>query len=188
MNRSIHWIIAAGLVAAGAGCSTSYQDQRPPVDQLNPDDTGLQSKDIVNATDRMAAEILSDPTINARPTKLLIVFDGMDNKTLDQNFPTSIFISRLRVKLGELGKGRIQLIENRDKLRQLQSAELEQTGEGGAPGPAGIQPDYSLTGTVTEMANRSTSYFLADFAIVGLKGADARQQIWTGQYEVTTNR
>ena len=51
--------VAAALLAAAlgafplAGCAPTYEQQRPPVDQLDSRDAGLQSKDVLQASDRL---------------------------------------------------------------------------------------------------------------------------------------
>jgi hypothetical protein len=183
---------------AGAGCN-SYEKERPPVDQLDSRDEGLQSKEIVNASDKMAASILRDDNINGRPERLIIVVDHMDDETTTQ-FPKDIFLRRLKTAIGQQGKGRVQLVENRDRLRAMQGRELEgggaapdEFGQGGgarpaAPGPAGLQPDYALNGRITELRKQGTSYYYLEFNLTGLKGPDARQIVWTDDFEVKVAR
>jgi hypothetical protein len=98
------------------------------------------------------------------------------------------------VNLAKYGKGRVALIENKAKLHDLQSRELEQGGggdrfgqggtRGGAAGSAGVQPDFALYGRIMELNNRGTSYFLCEFTLTDLH---TREQIWTNAYEVKVN-
>ena len=72
MRRTFTGILTAGLVIAAVGCHEDrphdYGEQRPPVDQLDPRDSGLQSKDVVAASDKMAMDILgSIPELNESP-------------------------------------------------------------------------------------------------------------------------
>jgi hypothetical protein len=49
--------LLAPLAGAMIGCSDKpheYGKERPPVDEIDGRDTGLQSKDVVNASDKMA--------------------------------------------------------------------------------------------------------------------------------------
>ena len=193
---------AAALTALGAtvGCHSDkphkYGKQRPPVDQLDDRDRGLQSKEVVDSSDQMAQSLLALPMIQQSPTSVLIVVDKVENRTTTQRFDMDIFLRRLKVNLAKYGRGKVQLVENRDKLRELQSRELEGTGNdefqqnGGrsAPGPAGIQPDYALYARIGELPNRGTSYFQLEFNLTGLKGPMARQLVWSDMYEVKTAR
>ena len=186
-------IIAAGLIAfAGVtiGCHHDkpheYGQQRPPVGELDSRDAGLQSKDVVQASDDMAMKLLSDPNLNASHTQWTIVVDSVENKTVNARHDLDVFLERLKSNLARQGRGRVQLIENRDKLRELQSKELENApSNGGAPGPAGIQPDYSLYAKIMELPTRGTSYYLREFTLTDLR---TRQLAWTDSYEVKVER
>jgi hypothetical protein len=178
------------LVAAGAGCAHDkpheYGQQRPPVDELDKRDRGLQSKDVVQASDQMAMDLLADPNLNASKSRWTIVVDRVENKTVSARQDMDIFLERLKTNLARHGRGRVQLIENRDKLRELQSKELEVDGAyGGAPGPKGIQPDYSLYAKIMELPNRGTSYYLMEFTLTDLH---TRELAWTNSYEVRVER
>jgi hypothetical protein len=188
---------ALGLLLV-VGCHSDkpheYGRQRPPVDQLDSRDRGLQSKDVVAASDQMAMDLLALPELAGASHQWTVVVDRIENLTANRRQDLNIFLERLRVKLAQQGRGRVALIENRDKLRDLQSRELEQGPgdpfqQGGvnraAPGPAGIQPDYALYGKISELPNRGTSYFFVEFTMTSLK---TRQQVWTNAYEVKVER
>jgi hypothetical protein len=193
-------IATLGLLAAVAGCHSDrpheYGQQRPPVDRRDSRDNGLQSKDVVASSDQMAMDLLALPELGRSNTRWTVVVDRVENLTAENRYSLDIFLERLRVNLAKMGRGRVQLIENRDKLRDLQSRELEvgggsdkygQTGSRGgtAPGPAGIQPDFALYGRIMEMPNRATSYFLCEFTLTDLH---TREQVWTSAYEVKVQR
>jgi len=188
--------LSAGLLLAIVGCYSDrpheYGQQRPPVDRIDERDRGLQSKDVVSASDQMAMDLMALPELQDSRSRWTIVVDRVENLTAERRQDLDIFLERLRVNLAKQGRGRVQLIENRDKLRDLQSRELElgssdrygQTGtKGGAP--AGIQPDFALYGRIMEMPNRATSYFLCEFTLVDLH---TREQVWTNAYEVKVQR
>src|SRR5256885_5430489 len=137
MNKRTMLLLALPLTIM-FGCAHEYKDERPDVSQLDKRDSGLQSKGVVQASDQMAMDLLADPNLNASHTRWTIVVDHVENKTVDARHDLDIFIERLKTNLAVHGKGRVQLIENRDKLRDLQSKELENDGAyGGAPGPKG---------------------------------------------------
>jgi PBP1b-binding outer membrane lipoprotein LpoB len=192
--------LAAGAVFA-VGCANDkphdYGTDRPPPDAVTPGDTGLQSKDVIAASDLMAQDLLALPDLNASNTRWTIVVTNVENQTSDPRNNLNIFLERLRVKLSQMGRGRIQLIENLAKLRELQSQELEgppqasdqygQSGNepGGTPQPRGIQPDFGLYAKIMELPNRNTSYFYCEFTLTNLH---TREQVWTHGYEVKTAR
>ena len=190
--------LSAGLLLAIVGCYSDrpheYGQQRPPVDRIDERDRGLQSKDVVAASDQMAMDLMALPELQDSRSRWTIVVDRVENLTAERRQDLDIFLERLRVNLAKQGRGRVQLIENRDKLRDLQSRELElgssdrfgQTGgRTSGPGPAGIQPDFALYGRIMEMPNRATSYFLCEFMLVDLH---TREQVWTNAYEVKVLR
>lgn len=200
MSKICQSLMMIGLLTIVIACHSDrpheYGQQRPPVDRLDSRDRGLQSKDVVASSDQMSMDLLAEPGINQSPTRVLIVVDRVENLTSENRYSLDIFIERLRVNLAKYGKGRVQLIENRDKLRELQSRELEGGGSsdkygqtnsrgGGSPGPAGIQPDFALYGRIMEMPNRATSYFLCEFTLTDLH---SREQVWTNAYEVKVER
>lgn len=190
------------LVGGPAGCGRSiedpggYSEDRPPSDRLDERDRGLQSYDVLAAADQMATELLSQPFINQSPERLLVVFDQSQNLTSTVQQNLDIFLRQLRVETFRQGKDRIQLIENRQKLRELQSRELEQGYDGErefggagaprqAPGPAGIQPDYSLSLEVRDLPNRGTNFYQFDFTMTDLR---SRELVWEGIYDVRVAR
>lgn len=198
MRDAIKTLLGAGVIvlaAAGLGCHEDrpheYGQQRPPVDRIDPRDSGLQSKDVVAASEQMAMDLLALPELNASRERWLIVVDRAENLTTDSRQNLDIFLFRLRQQLAQKGRGRVQLVENRDKLYEMQSRELEagarpdEFGQGAglrpAPGSAGIQPDFSLYARISEMPNRATSYFLCEFTLTDLRN---RLQVWTNAYEV----
>jgi hypothetical protein len=176
-------------IAVGTGCkSRTYEDERPPVDQLTKGDRGLQSKDVVNASDRMAMELLSLPELNASDHRWTIVFTGVKNQTVSARNNLDIFIQRLKSNVQRQGRDRVQIIANRDPFREVQSRELEQErddfGQGGggrAPGAAGTQPDFYLEAVAMDLANRKTDYYNFEFRLIDFK---TREQVWSGMYEV----
>jgi len=197
MNGAMKWVLSTALLAGGAGCH-SYEDERPPVDSLDKRDKGLQSKDVVDSSDQMAASILGDADLNARPDRMLIVVGNIENKTANSGarMDLDIFLSRVSVILQRQGRGRITLLVKKAEIQAMQSKELDlqpgdefgQGGNKGAPLPARRQPDYMLNGTITELNNRGTSYYLFDAKIFGLKGQDAGVQVWADKYEVKVDK
>ena len=180
--------LLAGVVAVGAGCkSRTYEDERPPVDQLTRGDRGLQSKDVVNASDQMAMELLALPELNASDHRWTIVVTGVKNKTVAARQNLDIFIQRLKTNIGRQGRDRVQLMANREEFHEMQSRELEQTsdefkqGSGRAAGPAGIQPDFGLEAVALDLPNRKTTYYNFEFRLIDLK---SREIVWNGSYEV----
>ena len=186
-------VAAVAAIMLLIGCSEKperYGRERPPVGDLYEGDRGLQSKDVVQASDQMAQDLLADHELNASHDRWLLVVDHIENRTTDNGFDMDIFLERLRVNLAKHGRGRVQLLENKNKLRDLQSRELDQErdtyGQGPGATPAKrIQPAYALYGRIMEMPNRKTSYYLAEFTVSDMKSGE---QKWTNAYEVKAMR
>lgn len=197
-NRSTA-VMAAGMMLGVAGCASDtpheYGQDRPPVDQVDPRDRGLQSYDVVAASDKMAASLLSDPKLNASTTQWTMVVDHFEDDTTDKTFnhDYDIFIERLRSKLFQQSNGRVQLIENKARFHDLRNRELEGgqpdefgqgSGDQAAPARA-IQPDYVLYGKALDLPNRATNYYQLEFVVTNFK---TRAQVWGDMYEVRAKR
>jgi len=200
----IGWRYAAAAVLAAlplaTGCASdkpsSYGQDRPPADQVDPRDRGLQGYDVMAASDKMAADLLSQPELNESRTQWTIVVDKVEDNTTDNVFRHNydIFIERLRTRLFQLGKGRVRLIENKARFHDLQNKELEpggqrdDFGQGSGDRPpqaAPVQPDYVLYGKAMDMPNRATTYYMLQFDLTNFS---TREQVWSNQYEVRTAR
>ena len=180
------------------GCTrdipNDYGDQRRPVDQIDPRDNGLQSKDVVSASDLMARDLLADEGLRRSNAQWVMVVDKFEDHTLDRAFNVNydIFIERLRTNLGQYGKGSVTTVENKARLNQLRSKELDSTrgdefgqGSGGGGGPGRLQPDFALYGKAYDLPNRGTNYYLLEFTVLNLRNG---VQVWTNKYEVKAAR
>lgn len=193
-------VLLSGLLVGGVlGCHSDkphdYGQRRPSVDDLDERDGGLQSRDINQAADQMAADLLSDPELNRSREQWTIVVTNIEDKTRDRSFMTDydIFLQALKARIAKQGRGRVTLITNRDKFYNLRDRELEGGGRdpfgqgdgGGRGAPAAVSPDYALTGVVRDLPRRGTIYYQMEFSIEDLK---RRTTPWTGSYEVKVAR
>lgn len=191
MKIARYVLLSFGFLATLAGCSDDrphdYGQRRPDVGSLHPEDRGIQSKDLVEATDLMSIDLLGLPELNDSRQRWTIVSTYMDNDTTRRHDQYDIFINRLKTKLAREGHGRIALIENRDRFHDLQARELEPTGDArrDPPGPAGVQPQYALYGRVEELPNRATSTYRFEFNLTDLRN---RTVVWTNDYLVKVER
>jgi hypothetical protein len=167
--RNIRTAFLISLALAG-GCTTPEQ-ARQPVDSLNPNDSGLQSKDVVSAADKISRDLLADPTLNSSGTAWTLVVSNMEDKTTDQvariNF--DIFLQALKGDLAQKSGGKIQLIENKQQFHELRNKELE--GNAADPGQGSAQainPDFALYGTAMDLPNRATNFYQIEFKVVNL--------------------
>jgi hypothetical protein len=190
--------LLAGLTLA-AGCSSDhpegYDEQRPDVGSLSPDDRGLQSRDVLAASDQMAHDLLTDPALNQSQTQWTMAIGHFEDMTTDKTFATNydIFLERLRTEISMKGQGRITLIENKDNFHQIRDSELDGPtdrmgqGPGGnsQPAPAAINPDYTLYGKAYDMPNIGTNFYMLEFTI---QNNQTRVQVWSREYEVKVSR
>jgi hypothetical protein len=180
-------ILAMSLaaLAALAGCSSDhkpeeYHHMRPEVSEISTRDRGLQSAEVVEASEMLATKILSLPEVNQSSRRLTIVFTHMDDLTRRRQFNYDIFLERLKTQLAERGRDRIAIVTNRDKFYQTRNAELDPApgsrerddyGRHGTVAPPAnrIQPDFSLQGKVMDLPNRGTDYFLFTFSLADIR-------------------
>lgn len=208
LNRRPQWkpaALALGLFAGVAGitgCSVDdrphdYGQRRPDIYDLDDRDAGLQSRDVNIAADQMAADLLGDPELNESQERWTLVVQSMDDKTIDHKAGTDfdIFLQALRARLAKQGRGRIQLLMNRDEFYQKRGQELEGGGGGGdefgqtggaAPQASrAISPNFGLTGVARDMPRRGTNYYQLEFTIYDMRD---RRVAWTGLYPVKVER
>jgi hypothetical protein len=184
---------ALALGAAGVGCAdtdrpTEYGKQRPPVDQLDPRDRGLQSADVLKASDEIAMSLLALPELRQSDKRWTLVVDKVEDLTRDHKFRSTdynIFLERLRSNLVNQGRGQIQLIENRDKFYDIRERELEGGNGDGAAAPKAVSPDFAIYAKAYDMPNRGTTYYLIDFIVTDLH---QRTQVFSKQYETRVSR
>jgi hypothetical protein len=197
MKIGITTLVLAAATAGMIGCSSGgrqYTDDRPPVGQLTDGDVGLQSKDVAAATDQMCNSLLAQPALAVADRKWTIVLDrkNFQNETNDPTFSYGVFYTRLQSKIGQLSSGRVALIEDKANFHKLQSDERETPpdtmgqGGGGTGQPAGVQPQYALYITISDMPNRATDYYVINATLTNLQ---TREMTWTSPgYEVKTAR
>lgn len=194
MNKFCTVLTTAALMSGMVGCSHKTDKVgrvRPPVDELTDDGRGLQGKDVVTASDAMAQSIMADPLLAASDTRWTIVVDHVENNSSTNRLNFDIFLQRLRSNLSRYGKGRVQLIENRVKLDQLQSAELDgqpdRFGQGGtgAPVQGRVQPNLSLYAKIADLPSGKANYVNISFTLTNLR---TREIVWEDMYEVAVWR
>jgi hypothetical protein len=208
LRKSIAALGFAALTSLGlGGCSQDkpegYHRERPSVDELNSRDRGLQSSEVVEASDLLVQKILSLPEVNRSPTRLTVVFTNLEDMTTTRQFNYDIFLERLKTNISEQGRDRIAIVSNRDTYYHTRSKELDlprggrerdDFGQGdgssrGAVTPAAnrIQPDFALNGKVMELRNRGTSYYLFTFSLSDIRSNGGGTEI-PMRYEVRVRK
>ena len=181
-----------GLIGCQPDRPHEYGRERQPVDELSGSDTGLQSKDVVDAADKVSRDLLTDRRLNASDRPWTMVVTNMKDETTGLVGPRNfdIFIQALKGDLARKSDGRITLITNKAEFHNLRNQELENSRDdfgqgGGNAAPNAINPDYALTGTALDLPNRSTDFYLLDFRVENLK---TRELVFDRQYQVKVAR
>ena len=185
------FIAASALAALGAlvGCSSDhkpddYHRQRPAVDELDSRDRGLQSSEVVEASDKLAQKILALPEVSQSPRKLTVVFDQLEDLTHTRQFNYDIFLERLKTNLAEQGRKDIAIVSNKKQYYGVRDRELDAP----AHAPANrVQADYALTGKVMELPNRGTNYYHFTFTLADIRANGGGTEI-PMSYEVKVRR
>jgi hypothetical protein len=168
-------LLGVAVVIGGCGRPEPYHRQRPPVGDLDPRDRGLQSRDVIDATDTLVMRLLALPEFN-QPERRTMIVTRIDNQTTNPRFNYDIFMQRLRSNLGAQGRDRIALLAGRQRHDELLREEMERPydpflqGEGTVGGPNGaLQAEYALHGTIQELRGRGTSFYHFDFTVTNLR-------------------
>jgi PBP1b-binding outer membrane lipoprotein LpoB len=178
-------------VVALAACASqpSYEQMRPDPSSVVAGDRGLQSKDLIEMTDKMAPDMLKIPEIAANSNKVIIVMTGITNKTSEPTRDMTIYTARLRSLLNQHARDRLAFVENRQTTEALQNQELgtqdpfEQGSRTGQPANTRLLPQYALKGEFYEMRNSATSYYLCTFQLTNLRTGEL---VWENSYETRT--
>src|SRR5690606_11623828 len=147
-------------------------------------DRGLQSRDVLEASEQIVQEILRLPEMN-QGIRQTIVVTRVTNDTTNPYFNYDIFLRRLRGNIARYGRDRIFLVENRARVAQVRNEEIEtmhpedEFGQGGGrtgvPVPqTSVQPEWELYGQFTNLPNRGTDYYLGEFILTNIR---TREQI-----------
>ena len=173
----------AGSIGTGAGflpgCTSAVESGH---------NTALDSVNLVEMTDRMAAGIASSPGVRAAIETggpLRVVIQPVENRMTGEILPrgqAEAFTARVRALLSEHAPDRFTWVMNRETFYRLRGTELE--GSLG-PAPEAVDPQYALWGhfhTITdETSKRRSSYYLCVFELTDL---DRRTTLWRGSYQV----
>ncbi|HTV47006.1 MAG TPA: hypothetical protein VMG59_01050 [Phycisphaerae bacterium] len=182
------------VLLTGVGCQEqpTYSQARPDVSAYAPGDTGLQSRDLVDMTDKLSADLLTIPEISQNPNQIVVVMSSLQNQTSQPWQNDQIYLARMRALLNQYARDRITFVLPPNQLQQLQQQNLpannndayEQSSRGAVPGaPATLTPQYALTGTFYDQPNTSTTYYLCTFQLVNLATGVIT---WEGHYDVRT--
>jgi hypothetical protein len=193
-------IIALSATGVICGCSDhtpeQYHRARPDVTDVDSHGHGLQSAEVIEASEMLASKLLALPEVTQSTHRLTVVFDHLEDLTRARQFNYDIFLERLKTEISEKGRDRIAIITNRRTFNSVRDRELDPTpgarddfgqGDGRQVGPPGanpIQPDFAMTGKVMDLPNRGTNYYHFTFSLSDLHN---RTEIPLG-YDVKVRR
>ncbi len=189
IKRSAGLLLMGGLLVL-AGCHHGYSYYRPGTTAFVPGDTGLQSRDLVDMTNRLAADLLKIPEIANNPNKVIIVMASLQNKTSTPWQSDQIYLARMRALLNQYARDRIAFVLPPQEVQHLQQKYQGSTGDmfgqstRGPVQPSGrMIPQYALKGVFYDLPNSATTYYLCTFQLVNLTTGEL---VWEGHYETRT--
>ncbi|HEX4796404.1 MAG TPA: hypothetical protein VH370_21625 [Humisphaera sp.] len=179
MEKRLRLALPLLILLVAGGCTNAVQSGR---------NTALDSMDLTQMTDQMAASISASPKVQAaiaRTGPLKIVVQPVQNEMTAEVLPrgqADAFTGRVRDLLSKQAHDKFIWIMNRDAFYALRQRELEVDL---GPSPEAINPDYALTArflTLThETSKMRTSAYLCVFELTNLND---RTLLWSDKYEV----
>jgi PBP1b-binding outer membrane lipoprotein LpoB len=160
------------------------------VDDRDPNERGLGSKDLATATDRMVAEIAATPEIRDYKYRTIVVMGRVSNRTSNPNRDFTIYLARIRANLNKSGaKKNIGFVESRSDMIAEQEREFGKPAgsafeDPDAPAPTGgftSKARYVLKGVFYDSKIGKGTTNLMTFQLTSLHSGDI---IWEGSYEV----
>ena len=187
-------VTALAVVLAGCASAGVKNPSGIGVTEMRPDErgfvtgTGIESTDIVAATDKMAREILNTPEIaNAQGKPYVITEPVINNTRFAVN--KEIFLTRIRQQLNEKARGKMVFLA-RDRVATLEhERQMKQAGQITASSDPNLQEfrgaDYLLTGKLegqsTHTSHGISDYVLYSFQLINMRTSEI---VYDGSYEI----
>lgn len=174
------------------GCATHHEPPPPPPAYVDPTaqgsitGIGIESQDLITATDKMARKLLDTREIQSQkghtPTIGLLPVENRTRFAIDKD----IFLTRMKALLNEKAQGQIRFVA-RDRIESLKKEKkLKEKGEvtsGSQRKFYGV--DYFLTGELSGLST-ATQQGKSDYMIFTFRLIDAEtsEEIWEGFHEL----
>jgi penicillin-binding protein activator len=187
---------AALLAVILAGCASAgvKNPSGTGVTEMRPDErgfvggTGVESTDIVTATDKMAREILSTPEIASAQSKIYVITDPVINNTRFA-INKEIFLTRIRSELNSKARGKMTFLAREYAATLEKERQMKQTGQVTTSSDPNVQEfrgaDYLLTGKLEGQSTRTSKgisdYILYTFQLVNVRNTEI---VYEGSYEI----
>lgn len=170
-----------------AGLATTYQDPSTPGPIRG---IGIEAQDLVGMTDRMARDMLANPTLAARdvPPRVIIDAEYFQNESASRLNKNSI-TDRLRINLNRAAQGRMAFVGRHYADMVAAERDLKSQGQVDVGTTrlvkAQLGGDFRLGGRITSLDSRDASgrmsrYSQITFEMVNL---ETGQIVWGGLYE-----
>jgi penicillin-binding protein activator len=147
---------------------------------------GIESQDLITATDKMVRKLLETPALQARKGKTPIIgLLPVENRTrfaIDNN----IFTTRMKALLNEKANGQLRFVA-RDRMEDIKAEkELKKTGEvDGKTARKLSGVDYFLTGELSSLSTATqagkSDYMLFTFRLID---AETSEEVWESFHEL----
>jgi len=150
--------------------------------------TGVESQDLVAATDKMARSILDTPQVKNAQNPPVVVLDPVVNET---RFPINkdMFLTRIRVLLTSKANNKVQFLA-RDRMAALEKErDLKRAGQiTSSSDPTVVEfkgADFFLTGKLQSLTTRN-SRGTSDYVLYSFQLVDARTSaiVWEDFAEI----
>jgi hypothetical protein len=188
---------AAGVLTLAACSTPPHYKAVAPID-LDPGvrgkvaGVGIESQDVVGMTDRMARDLLAQPSIARRTTPARVIIDAQYFKNEgSQILNRNTITDRLRVNLNRAAAGRMVFVGRENAAMVEHERELKRTGktDSGTTGLARAQfgGDYRLAGRIAALDSRDTRTGLVQrYTQITLQLVDLEtgQLVWEDMYEI----
>ncbi len=189
MKNSGYFALLALAALFAAGCAS---EKVPPPQYVDPSaqgtisGTGIESQDLIAATDKMTRKLLETSelqrTKNSFPTIGLLPVENRTRFAIDKE----IFTTRMKALLNEKAHGQIRFVA-RDRLEAVKKEKaLKGEGEVTRGNPRKLLGvDYFLTGEISSLST-STSEGKSDYMLFTFRLIDAEtsQELWEGFHEL----
>ena len=197
MNKEIVLGLSVATLAVWVSGCASHGVRNPSgtdVTVMRPDErgfvagTGIESQDLVGATDKMARGILNAAPIMNAKTPPFVVLDPVLNES---RFPINkeLFLTRIQTQLTSKSGGKVQFLA-RERLAALEKErDMKRAGAVTATTDPLLQEfkgaDYFLTGKLQSLTTR-TKDGISDYVLYTFQLIDARTSVivWAGDHEI----
>lgn len=190
MKTTLPVVFGLALAFMMMGCSSTEPALPPqyvdPTAQGTIAGTGIESQDLIAATDKMVRRLLDTPELRAskgEPATIgLLPVENRTRFAIDKE----LFTARMKALLNEKARGQLRFVA-RDRMDAIKKEkQLKEQGEvTGRPRQKPYGVDYFLTGELgglsTSTQKGKSDYMLFTFRLID---AETSEELWEGMHEL----